>query len=135
MNIRDAVADLAMAESVHQVVQGNYDRAAGALDAYSKGKYPQMPDVIRSAGSGVSLTHRFGVHLPTGVAPAATDSPRARTEPAINRWIEDLLPSDLSRVACLAEYSIPNYNDAIPDPVVTKIVSMDDLRLSVISST
>jgi hypothetical protein len=129
MNIRDAVADLAMAESVHQVVQGNYDRAAGALDAYSKGQYPQMPDVIRSAGSGLSLTHRFGIHLPTGVAPAATDTPRARTEPAVNRWIEDLLPADLSRIACLVEYTIPNYDDAVPDPVVTKTVSVEDLGL------
>ena len=41
MNLRDAVADLAIAESVHQVVQGNYDRAAGALDAYSKGGFPR----------------------------------------------------------------------------------------------
>ncbi|MBA3315747.1 MAG: hypothetical protein H0T47_20980 [Planctomycetaceae bacterium] len=129
MNIRDAVADLAMAESVHQVVQGNYDRAAGALDAYSKGQYPQMPDVIRSTGSGVSLTHRFGIHLPAGVAPMATDPARARTEPAINRWIEDLLPSDLTTIACLVEYTIPNYDEAIPDPVVTKVVSMADLGL------
>ncbi|MDQ3691225.1 MAG: hypothetical protein M3406_14565 [Chloroflexota bacterium] len=129
MSIRDAVADLAMAESVHQVVQGNYDRAAGALDAYSKGNYPQMPDVIRSAHSGVSLTHRFGIHLPTGITPAATDTPRARTEPAVNSWIRDLLPADLSRVACLVEYTIPSYDGAVPDPVVTKRVSLDDLGL------
>jgi hypothetical protein len=129
MSIRDAVADLAMAESVHQVVQGNYDRAAGALDSYSKGMYPQMPDVIRSAGSGVSLTHRFGIHLPTGVVPATSDTPRARTEPAISRWIEDLLPADLTRIACRVEYSVPNYDDTIPDPVVTKTVSLADLEL------
>jgi hypothetical protein len=129
MNIRDAVADLAMAESVHQVVQGNYDRAAGALDAYSKGKYPQMPDVIRSPASGVSLTHRFGIHLPAGIAPVGTDAPRARAEPAINAWIADLLPSDLSGIACRVEYTVPNYDDTIPDPVITKTVSMDELGL------
>ncbi|MDH3710500.1 MAG: hypothetical protein OER04_11460, partial [Cyclobacteriaceae bacterium] len=61
MNIRDAVADLAMAESVHQVVQGNYERASGALDTYSKGNYPQTPDVIQSPGSGITLNHRFGI--------------------------------------------------------------------------
>ncbi len=29
LDIHDAVADLALAEGVHQAVQGNYDRAAG----------------------------------------------------------------------------------------------------------
>lgn len=130
MSVRDAVADLAMAESVHQVVQGNYDRAAGALDAYSKGQYPQLPDVIRSPGSGVSVTHRVGLHLPAGVAPAAGDSPRARMEPAINRWVKDLLPSDLSKVACLAEYRTPTYDVDVPPPVVSKTVTMEDLELS-----
>jgi hypothetical protein len=130
MNVRDAVADLAMAESVHQVVQGNYDRAAGALDAYSKGQYPQLPDVIRSPGSGISLTHRFGIHLQAGVAPVAGDSPRARMEPAVNRWIKDLLPPDLSKVACLVEYSTPTYDAAVPAAVVSKTVTMEDLGLS-----
>jgi hypothetical protein len=45
-DIADAVADLAMAESVHQVVQGNYDRAGAVLDTYSKGKFPDTPDVM-----------------------------------------------------------------------------------------
>ena len=130
MNIRDAVADLAMAESVHQVVQGNYDRASGALDAYSKGKYPQMPDVIRSPGSGTSLTHRFGIHLPSGVVPAASDTPRAKAEPAINKWIEDLLPTDLSTLACLVEYRDPTYGETGANPVVQKTVSVRDLGLS-----
>src|SRR5690606_24969446 len=34
MNLNDAIADIAMAESVHQVVLGNYDRAAATLDTY-----------------------------------------------------------------------------------------------------
>ncbi len=82
MNVRDAVADLALAESVHQVVQGNYDRAAGSLDAYSKGGFPQLPHVVQSPGSGVGLTHRFGVHLPTAPGPGST--PRGTAEPGVN---------------------------------------------------
>lgn len=128
-NIRDAVADLAMAESVHQVVQGNYDRAAGALDSYSKGSYPQLPDVIQSPGSGVSLTHRFGIHLPSGVVPNASDTPRAKAEPAVNKWLEDIFPADLSKVACLVEYQLPDYEEAGSNPTVQKAVSMAELDL------
>lgn len=130
MNIRDAVADLAIAESVHQVVQGNYDRAAGALDSYSKGTYPQLPDVVRSPGSGVSLTHRFGIHLPSGVVPNAGDTPRAKAEPAVNKWLEDIFPADLSKVACMVKYKLPNYKKGEPPhPTVSKTVSMADLGL------
>ena len=92
-NVRDAVADLALAESVHQTVQGNYERAAGALDAFSKGAFPQLPDVIRSPASGLGLTHRFAVHFPAGVAPDAGQSPRSKAEPALNAWLKDLFPA------------------------------------------
>lgn len=129
MNIRDAVADLAMAESVHQVVQGNYERATGALDAYSKGTYPQLPDVIQSPGSGVSLTNRFGIHLPSGDPPNAGDTPRAKAEPAVNKWLEDIFAADLSKIACLVEYQLPDYDESGPHPVAQKTVSMADLEL------
>lgn len=63
MNINDAVADLAMAEGVYQVVRGNYDRAAGTLDAFSKRAFSA------STGSGADATqwchfdasHRFAL--------------------------------------------------------------------------
>lgn len=128
LNIRDAVADVAMAEGVHQVVQGNYDRAAGALDTYSKGGHPQLPDVVRSPGSGVSITHRVGIHLPTGVIPNAGDTPRAKAEPAVNKWLEDLFPTDLSTVACLVEYQLPDY-EATGPAITSKPVSMAQLGL------
>ena len=62
-NINDAVADVAMAESVYQVVRGNYDRAARTLDTYSKGKFPPIPEVVQTPRCGVTLTHRVGIHL------------------------------------------------------------------------
>jgi hypothetical protein len=40
LDIHDALADLALAEGVHQVVQGNYDRAAATMDAYSQATFP-----------------------------------------------------------------------------------------------
>ncbi|CCQ90843.1 conserved hypothetical protein [Nitrospina gracilis 3/211] len=128
-NIRDAVADLAMAESVHQVVQGNYDRAAGSLDAYSKGGYPQLPDVIQSPGSGTGLTHRFGIHLPATATAGPAGTPRALAEPAVNQWLQAVFPVDLSKIACRAQYKLPDYEKTDAHPTTTKTVSMADLGL------
>lgn len=130
MNICDAVADLAMAESVHQVVQGNYDRAAGALDSYSKGNYPQTPDVIQTLGSGVGLTHRFGIHLPAGISPDEGVTPRSKAEPAVNKWLEDIFP-ELSNICCKVEYQIPKYEDGVPNTIQERPdpVTMADLEL------
>ncbi len=92
-NVRDAVADLAIAESVHQTVQGNFDRAAGALDAFSKGAFPQLPDVIQAPQSGLGITQRFGVHFPAGVSPDVGATPRSKAEPALNAWCKGLFPT------------------------------------------
>ncbi len=104
-DINDAVADLALAESVYQVVQGNYDRAGAALDAYGKGEFPPIPEVVQTPRSGVTLTHRVGLHLPANLDPddAAFSTPRAKGEPAISLWIEQLLPSP-SSIFCSAEF-------------------------------
>jgi hypothetical protein len=129
MNIRDAVADLAMAESVHQVVQGNYDRAAGALDAYSKGHYPQLPDVIQTPGSGVSLTHRFVIHLPSDQPPPDGPTPRSKAEPVVNMWLEDIFPA-LDDICCKVEYRLPNYEGETPNAAEKVEVSMSNLGLA-----
>ena len=115
MNVRDAVADLAIAESIHQVVQGNYDRAAGALDAYSKGQFPQLPDVVQSPTSGVVLTHRLGIHLPAGISPDAGDTPRSKAEPAVNAWLEDLFPP-AAEVVCRLRFRTPVYEGEAQNP-------------------
>ncbi len=125
-DIADAVADLAMAEAVHQVAQGNYDRAGAVLDTYSKGKFPQTPDVIRTPRSGVTLSHRVALHLPVGLDPTdpARISPRARTEPALDAWLATVLP-DPARVAC--EVTV---RDPAGGPDATHIVSQADLGLA-----
>ena len=101
----DSVADVAMAESVHQVVQGNYDRAAGTFDAYSKGNFPPLPEVVQTPRSGVTLTHRVAIHFEGGLNPAdpANTTPRSKGEPAINRWLADMLP-DPSDIVCQVEF-------------------------------
>ena len=103
-NINDAVADLAVAEGVYQVVQGNYDRASGTMEAFSKGNFPPTPEVVQTPRSGVTLTHRVGLHLrPGDPTDAAYTTPRAKGEPAINDWLVDHLP-DLSTVGCMVQF-------------------------------
>ncbi len=104
-NINDAVADLAMAEGVYQVVKGNYDRAAGTLDAFSKGNFPPTPEVAVTPRSGKMLVHRVGLHLEGGLDPAdpANLTPRAKGEPALNCWLTRHLPS-MAEVFAAVEY-------------------------------
>lgn len=104
IDIADAVADLGVAESVHQVVMGNYDRAAGVLETYSKGNYPQQPDVIQTPRSGASVTHRVGIPL-TYIAKAGAGShPRSVAEPSINKWLSGILPG-LNKIICVCTYA------------------------------
>lgn len=130
LNINDAVADLAMAEGVHQVVQSNYDRASGALDTYSKGNFPQTPDVVRTPRSGVTLTHRVGLHLQSGITPPVNSNPRVLAEPAINDFVDHVLP-DLADIVCQVILTTPVYNEEGASPtIVIEEVSMSDLGLT-----
>jgi hypothetical protein len=90
----DAVADLLLAEGVHQVVQGNYARARGAVQALTDGELPPLPDVIQTPRMGKSLTHRVALFL----KPAATAgwpgtmTPRATANAPLNHWLTTVLP-------------------------------------------
>ncbi len=105
LDIHDAVADLATAESVYQVVRGNYDRAASTLDAYSKGNFPPTPEVVQTPRSGVTLTHRVGIHLPAGIDPDApgNTTPRSKGEPGVNAWLATLLPP-MNLIYCQVDF-------------------------------
>jgi hypothetical protein len=130
LNTHDAIADLALAEGVHQAVQGNFDRVAATLDAYSKGNFPPEPAVIQTPRSGITLTHRVGLHFEPGLdstlsplpgIPAVT--PRAQAEPALNKWLATILPEP-EKIGCKVKYVDPVTNTAIE-----KIVTQEDLQL------
>ncbi|MCP5053319.1 MAG: hypothetical protein GY940_39510 [bacterium] len=125
LDINDAVSDLAIAEGVHQVVQGNYDRAAATLDAYGKGNFPPTPDVIKTPRSGVNLTHRAGLHFGYGSAPdnPANTTPRSKAEPAVNHWLSGLLPP-MNDIVCVVEFY-----DHVADNTKTEDISMQALGL------
>ncbi|MBD1848273.1 hypothetical protein H6F89_33985 [Cyanobacteria bacterium FACHB-63] len=111
LDIHDAVADLVMAEGVYQAVQGNYGRVASNLEAYAKGTFPPEPEVVQTPRSGTNLTHRMGLHFEPGLDPTVSPNslavtPRTYAEPAINAWLNTLLPNPAT-VICTATYLDP----------------------------
>ncbi|QSA98822.1 hypothetical protein [Methylococcus sp. EFPC2] len=106
----DAVGDAVVAESVHQIVQGNPLRSGATLDAIASGAAPPPElEVMRTPRTGSALTHRLVTLFPAdaGAAPAAwlVDAlqVRAGAEPLLNAWAAALLPPP-QRVRCRAEY-------------------------------
>ena len=93
----DAVGDLAVAEAVHQTVQGNLARAGALLDAVNRGEPVHAdPEVVRTPRSGVAVTNRVLVLLPAVAAAAgwsASPAPAARAaaDPAAETWAASLL--------------------------------------------
>ena len=107
LDVLDAVADLAVAESAHQALQGNPERASATMDAYAKEGLPPTPSVIETLRSGTTLTHRFGVQLTPGLRVSADrNTPRAQAEPAVNDWLPALLPPP-ETVAVLVTWTDP----------------------------
>lgn len=106
----DSVGDVVVAESVHQLVQGNPLRAGATLDAIASGAIPPPElEVLRTPRSGSALTHRLLALFPVTTA-APADWPvngrqrRAAAEPLLNLWAAQLLPAP-GRVRCSVEYS------------------------------
>jgi hypothetical protein len=91
-DLYDAVADLALAEGVHQAVQGNFERVASTLDAYTTGNYPPEPEIVQTPPSGIGLTLRVALHLEAGKSAPAGATPRAVAEPAVDSWLASVLP-------------------------------------------
>jgi hypothetical protein len=94
-NAMDSVADLVLSESVHQVVQGNYDRARGSIQALTEGDLPPLPDVVETPRNGRSLTHRLAVFfdLASTAGWNAAPTPRAAANAALNHWLASRLPA------------------------------------------
>lgn len=90
----DATADLLLAESVHQIVQGNTARSAAALNAAANGdSTPPEPDVIRTPSPSIPFTHRIILLAPAQQASWNPGRPRAAAEPALESWAAGRLGS------------------------------------------
>ncbi|GIF53171.1 hypothetical protein DFJ67_5998 [Asanoa ferruginea] len=89
----DALGDLLVAESVHQLVNGNPAGAGGALDALAGGDVPAPdPDVLRTPRAGIGVTHRLLVALPDSAPAGWADRPASLAQPRLNAWVATLLP-------------------------------------------
>lgn len=91
----DAVSDLLLAESVHQAVAGNNERAGAALAVIDQQAVAPSPAVVRTPRSGRGYSQRVVVLIGDGTPPAgwpAADT-RAKAEPRLNAWIGNLLGS------------------------------------------
>jgi hypothetical protein len=88
----DAVGDAQIAESVHQVLEGNLAQTSASLDALSLGELP--PPELRFADTprgGPTVTHRLLALFGGASAGGWADTPRARLDPALEAWAAALL--------------------------------------------
>lgn len=87
----DALGDLALSESVYQIVQGNHVRASAIIDALAAGKALPEPMIPYTPRTGIVVNHRVALCLdPANTPPAGWNkplTPRAKAEPALNKWI------------------------------------------------
>ena len=99
--VYDAVCDLMVAESVHQNVVGNNERAGAVLAALDRQGIPPQLDFVRTPRSGKAYTQRVLVLVGDERLPAAWQAiagePRALAEPRLNAWIARLI-GDPARV-------------------------------------
>ncbi|MFF0023138.1 hypothetical protein ACWERY_05570 [Streptomyces sp. NPDC004082] len=113
----DAVGDLLLAESVHQLVAGHPLRAGVAADGIARGDtLPEEFEVLRTPRSAVALTHRLGLLAPsTGTGGWTAGRPLAALEPALERWCQ-------TRLGDAAGWTF-----AFGDPAAPAQVSLADL--------
>jgi len=125
----DAVADLLMAESVYQLVQGNTAAASASLDALARGVRPPDPEVVKTPRGGSAVTYRAALILGGNpIAPAGwgaiPPTARAAAEPWLDGWLGTLI-GDPAKVRCTVAYT----DNAAP-PVVQHIeVTLAQLAL------
>lgn len=89
----DAAADMLLAESVHQLVQGNMTATNATLNAVASGDSPPpQPDVVRTPSPGMPFTHRLVIASQADFRSGATGwnegRPRAQAEPRLEQWAQ-----------------------------------------------
>jgi hypothetical protein len=92
----DAVADLLLAESVHQLVVGNPARASAVMNVLGAGEaIPPEPDVVRTPRTGITISHRLAMLIadppPAAIPGWNAAAPRALAEPRLEAWAQEVL--------------------------------------------
>jgi hypothetical protein len=92
--ITDAMADLTLAENVHALVQGDYERASAVQNASALGDVapPELRSIL-TPNSGMTITHRIML-LPQDSGSKWDDhelSVRKLLEPGLESWVANLV--------------------------------------------
>lgn len=113
----DALGDVAVSESVYQVVQGNYIRASAMMNSLAQGKNIPDPQIIETPRSGTVITQRVLINFQPQenfVAPAgwaAAPTPRAKAEPTLNNWLAGMIGNP-TNIRCYAEHRTADTDSA-----------------------
>ena len=106
LDLGDALSDVTLAESVYQVVLGNFDRAAAVTTALQQGAQPPEVQIVQTPRTGFALQHRIALHLDTSIVPTAAMTPRARADAPLASWLARHMP-DPADVAVQVSCSSP----------------------------
>ena len=106
-------------------MQGNYARVAGTAAAeYATGRLSAGTGDHRcTAPPGIGLTHRFGIQFRAGLTAPPGATPRAQAEPAIDDWLDGILPP-LDQIGCTVTWS-----DPVTGTLQPHLVTLADLTL------
>jgi hypothetical protein len=138
-DVVDAISDLAVAESVHQTLRGNPDRAGGASDGISRAQRSPEPQIVDTPRGGIDQIHRVAALFAGPLArPASWASipvtARALAEPALDAWVASLLPEPAAIQAKITYTAggVPAVTAIVPAvppvvPPVTATVHLSDL--------
>lgn len=134
VDLADSVSDLLMAEGIHQIVQGNFERAGAAMAIVDKQMLPIEPEVPRTPRGGASYTQRVALLCPTSDAGAWPQDRRSTVEPRLNAWLAFML-GDPSRYRFGARVQRGVAADGRPVFDAEGVsVGLDELALSALSA-
>jgi hypothetical protein len=125
----DAIGDLLVAESVHQLAQGNAERAAATLDALALGTPPPAEiGVLSLPQSATAFTHTVASCVQaTAVARGWSASPRAKAEPALEAWAAAML-------GAASKYRVRVRYVAAGVEVGARVVGLDKIELGALDA-
>jgi hypothetical protein len=124
----DALGDVAISESVFQIVQGNHVRAAAMVTSLAQGRNVPDPQIVETPRSGIIVNQRVMLNMEPLTAFVSPDewpgpaSPRANAEPSLNRWLATILGNP-ANIRFRIEYREP---DA---PVTPTSMGLNELQI------
>ncbi len=130
----DGINDLLMAESMHQVVLGNYPKASAILRAMGGDPLALDPEIIKTPRTFDILTHKVGYNFDLTANShtiwTSKGTPRSIAEPYLNRWLANLIP-DPEKIIIHFQYQEIDENGT-PGDITVDTFKMADLGIEAI---